>query len=345
MPGTAANIAVMDTPSKQRLTEDHAGPAEGQAVQPVRTLTVDSESAGQRVDNFVSARCKGLPKSHVYRLLRTGQVRVNGGRVKPAHRLLLDDRVRLPPMRVKSDTGSGVAPGESMLRQLQQSILFEDSRILVLNKPAGLAVHGGSGLKTGVIEALRTLRPDLKSAELVHRLDRGTSGVLLLTKRRSALRALHEQFRAGRVEKRYLALGMGDMRASKQRVAEPLLKIERGGERMVVVDPAGQSAVSHFSANRHYAETTLLEVLLETGRTHQIRAHARHLGHPLAGDDKYGDQGFNSKMRKKGLHRMFLHAKSLSFVHPGDGQKMVLDAPLPAELKQLLNRLEAESFE
>ena len=335
----------MVAPSKQQTTRQRAQTGDGQVSHPVRNITVDLECAGQRVDNFILARCKGMPRSHAYRLLRTGQVRVNGGRVKPPHRLCEGDLVRLPPVRIKSDVVPGAGAVASVLRTLEGQVLFEDSRLLILNKPAGIAVHGGSGIKVGIVEALRELRSDLRQVELVHRLDRGTSGCLLLAKRRSALRALHEQFRAGTVEKRYLALGRGQLSEPKQRVSAPLLKIERGGEHMVVVSPEGRESISHFRANRVYSNATLMEVLLETGRTHQIRAHANHIGLPLAGDEKYGDPEFNRKMAKIGLRRLFLHARSLRFTHPGDGQVITQNAPLPDTLKQLMKKLESDLIE
>lgn len=305
----------------------------------VEILKVDDERSGQRIDNFLMNVVKGVPKSHVYRLLRRGEVRVNKGRVKPGYRLQAGDMVRVPPVRVAAPNEPG-RPPDTVLKRLEAAVCYEDDRLLVIDKPSGMAVHGGSGLSFGVIEALRALRPGAE-LELVHRLDRDTSGCLLISKRRSALRELHALLREGGVDKRYLALARGRPERRFTRVDAPLRKnLLQGGERVVRVDEReGRPAETRFRLRRAFDDCALLEAELLTGRTHQIRVHAAHLGHPLAGDDKYGDPAFSARMRALGLKRLFLHAERLGF-HPSWSERpMRIEAPLPDELQVVLDRL------
>lgn len=288
-------------------------------------------------------RLKGVPRSHVYRLIRSGQVRVNSGRVTAGHRLKAGDRVRVPPVSTRP-TSVPVATPES-LDWLTSRILFEDARMLVVDKPAGLAVHGGSSVSLGCIEALRLLRPEIKDLELAHRLDRGTSGVLLLAKKRSTLRVLHELLREGQVEKRYFALVQGRWPEDMTEVDAPLVTRRVGGEARVKVDAEdGKEALSVFRLIERYGKTaSLLEVSIATGRTHQIRVHAAHNAHPVAGDDRYGDRDFNEYLKTFGLQRIFLHAHSLAFVWPDSGEEFSASVPLPDELRSVLTALEVKN--
>jgi 23S rRNA pseudouridine955/2504/2580 synthase len=305
----------------------------------VRHCDIAPDYAGQRLDNFLLGALKGVPRSHVYRLIRSGQVRVNSGRATPGYRLRAGDRVRIPPVAERA-ADAPVATAEN-LAWLEHHVIFEDARVLVLDKPAGLAVHGGSSVSLGAIEALRLLRPDCKDLELAHRLDRGTSGCLLLAKKRSTLRVLHELLREGRVAKRYLALVKG--RWPTEGTAEidaPLVTRRVGGEARVKVDEEGKEARSSFRLLDRFGTTaSLLEVAIATGRTHQIRVHAAHVGHPVAGDDRYGDRDFDAYLKGFGLQRMFLHAHSLSFEWPESGEPFDASAPLPADLKSVLTAL------
>lgn len=319
------------------MTGLNTGPASARE-RTVSYVDVAPDQAGQRVDNFVMARLRGLPRTRVYRLLRRGEVRVNGGRIGPEHRLQAGDRVRLPPVDLPPPRPAAQAP-DFRLRQLESAILFENERLLVLDKPAGLACHGGSGVDFGVIEALRQLRPQQPFFELVHRLDRDTSGCLLIAKRRSTLRALHEQLRGGVIEKRYLALLVGTLSGRRQRVDAALDRYERGGERLVRVSDAGKPAVTVFHVRERFANATLAEAELLSGRTHQIRVHAQHLGHPLAGDPKYGDPTADAALRELGLRRLFLHAARLVIGPLDDDTPRHFEAPLPAALEHLLQRL------
>ncbi len=311
-------------------------------VQAVRLLNVSEEAAGQRVDNFLLRELKGVPKSRIYRLLRKGEVRVNRGRVRPEYRLAVGDQLRIPPVRV-AERGHP-PPQRERLRWLDEAVLFEDQRLLVLAKPAGMAVHGGSGVRYGIIEAVRAWRDDLPFVELVHRLDRDTSGCLVIAKRRSALRALQQALREGTVVKRYLALVRGRLERRLE-VEAPLRKNQlRSGERVVRVAEDGRAARSRFVPREHFryreVEASLVGVRIYTGRTHQIRVHAAHAGHPLAGDEKYGDPGFDRCLRSAGLRRLFLHAESLVFPWlPWAPQGLAFHAPLPGELDELLFRL------
>ncbi len=307
----------------------------------VRHIAVGPEQAGQRIDNFLLARLKGVPRSHVYRILRTGQVRVNRHRIKPDYRLRAGDEVRMPPVRTSVARAGAPAPG--LLERIQTAILYEDKGLLLINKPSGVAAHGGSGVSHGVIEALRALRPDAPRLELVHRLDRDTSGCLLVAKKRSVLRALHAMLRNGEIEKRYRLLVKGVWRGGARTVKTRLQKGKlQSGERMVRIDEQGKIAKTVFEPVAVYAQASLLEACLLTGRTHQIRVHAAHIDHPVAGDAKYGDKAFNCAMRERGLKRMFLHACRLRFEHPDTGDRLDLTAPLQPELQAVLEALEGD---
>ncbi|HNP34597.1 MAG TPA: RluA family pseudouridine synthase [Woeseiaceae bacterium] len=300
---------------------------------PVRKVRIDGESAGQRIDNFLRRELPGVPKGRLYRLLRRGEVRVNGGRVRAEHKLIEGDEVRIPPVTVHT---GGAPPPARASAEILEKVLFEDKRLLVIDKPTGIAVHGGSGISFGVIELLRNARPDLKDLSLVHRLDRETSGCLVLAKRRSALRELHQKFRDGVVEKNYLALAVGDWQIGNQIIDVPLLVTNRrGGERHVIVSDEGKSAKTRISLSRRYGDYSLLQCAPLTGRTHQIRVHAMHAGFPLAGDERYGDEESNRKLKKAGLPRLFLHAQSIAF--PDDsGNELHFTAPLAADLERFL---------
>ena len=304
-----------------------------------RLLMAGEEDAGQRLDNYLFRTLKGVPKSHVYRILRTGQVRVNKKRAKPDYRLEAGDELRLPPVRQEEKAAPGKPPRWQQ-EALQASILFEDERILVVNKPAGMAVHGGSGVSFGVIETLRVLRPECPGIELAHRLDRETSGCLVVAKRRSAVRVLHAAFRDGGVEKHYLALLAHAWEGGSQTVDLPLEKNRlQGGERMVKVSREGKEAQSLFKPLQRFQDSVLADIRIFTGRTHQIRVHAAHIGHPVAGDDKYGDRDANKEFKAAGLKRMFLHAHLLAFDHPETGKRLELIAPLDDELQAVIKNL------
>jgi len=310
----------------------------GEAGASVRWLSVEPADDGQRIDNFLLRELKGVPRTRIYRLLRTGEVRVNKGRVKPGHRLAAGDQVRVPPVRVAEREPGQVPAG--VVEQLLSSVVYEDKLLAVINKPSGVAVHGGSGIAFGVIEALRAGRPDIKEWELVHRLDRDTSGCLMVAKRRSALRRLQELLRADGVEKRYLALLGGRTRKGAFTVDAPLRKNTlQGGERVVRVDPEGKPSRTRFTVTKRFADSFLAEAVLDTGRTHQIRVHAAHAGHPLLGDPKYGDDALNAVYRRNGLRRLFLHAASLRFPWGEAGRPMTVEAPLPDDLAAVLENL------
>ncbi|MEJ2346928.1 MAG: 23S rRNA pseudouridine(955/2504/2580) synthase RluC [Gammaproteobacteria bacterium] len=305
----------------------------------VRIVTVDVGQDGQRIDNFLARTLKGVPKSYLYRILRKGEVRVNKGRIRPDYRLRVGDQVRIPPLRSAQPRAEARIP-DTAAERVQQALLYEDDDLLVLDKPAGIAVHGGSGLSFGIIEILRQLRPQAEYLELVHRLDRDTSGCLLVAKRRAALLELQAQLSDG-MAKGYLALVEGQWQGGKRTVSAPLRKNAlQGGERVVRVSDDGKPAVSRFAPVDGFREASLMEVYLDTGRTHQIRVHAAYCGHPLAGDDKYGSAAFNRRMRALGLKRLFLHAHRLSFRRPGRVEELDISAPLPADLQNLLDTLE-----
>lgn len=305
-------------------------------------LEIGEDSAGQRIDNFLFNRLKGVPKSHVYRILRTGEVRVNGGRCQAQRKLEPGDIIRIPPLRLPQERESSI-PEHLVRSRLANRFLFEDDDFLILNKPSGMAVHGGSGLSFGVIEGLRHIRPDCRNLELVHRLDRETSGCLIIAKKRSALRMFHELFRDDhRVEKVYVALLAGVWARKQLSVDAPLKKnILQSGERMVKVASDGKPALTHFRRLRKFDQATLVEANLMTGRTHQIRVHAKTLGHPIIGDDRYGDANTNQLFRELGLKRLFLHAKSLAFAHPRTGKPFAIEAPLDTELETFLDHLKS----
>lgn len=313
----------------------NAAPARSAQVQ---FVTISGEEAGQRIDNFLLRVCKGVPKSHIYRVLRSGEVRVNKGRIDQTYRLAEGDTVRIPPVRMAEKSVTAV-PGAEF------KIIFEDSHLLIIDKPAGVAVHGGSGVSYGVIEQLRAARPDAKFLELVHRLDRETSGVLLLAKKRSALTNLHEQIRDGEPDKRYLVLVHGDWKNARQHVKLPLHKYSTpDGERRVRVQADGMASHTIFNLRQRYEDFALLEAELKTGRTHQIRVHLASSGFAIAGDDKYGDFALNRELQKAQgerapLKRMFLHAHQITFLHPETGQQMTFHAPLPPECERFLNSL------
>ncbi|MCG7916322.1 MAG: 23S rRNA pseudouridine(955/2504/2580) synthase RluC [Candidatus Thiodiazotropha taylori] len=306
----------------------------------VRFIDITQEEAGQRIDNYLMRQLKGAPKSYVYRILRKGEVRVNKGRVKAHYKLNSGDSIRLPPMRLSTKPDQGGRISDNLLDLLRNAVIYEDERILVVNKPSGLAVHGGSGVNFGVIEILRQLRPDEKHLELVHRLDRDTSGCLLISKKRSALRTLHELIRENRIDKRYLTLLQGSWRKGVQTVEMPLNKNTlQGGERVVRVDAEGKPSKTIFRRVERFAEATLVEAELITGRTHQIRVHSQWLGSPVLGDQKYGDATANRAFRDKGLKRLFLHAYKIGLRWPGEKRPMVIEAPLPEALSQVLAKL------
>ncbi len=307
----------------------------------VRHVEIDETREGQRLDNFLLAVLKGVPKSRIYRCLRKGEVRVNKGRVGPDYRLQEGDVVRIPPIRVAPET---VLPARaaSSFDWLTQYVLFEDEHLLVLDKPSGMAVHAGSGVATGIIEALRAWRPDAAMLELAHRLDRETSGCLLIAKSRAALLHLHAQLREGEIAKHYLALVQGRFRHGRT-VTASLERRERGGERMVQASTEGKDAATRFHPRRQYGLATLVDIELLTGRTHQARVHAAHTNHPIAGDDKYGDREFNREMRALGLKRLFLHAARLEFRHPARNRSMVAESPLPPELTAVLAKLHPDA--
>ncbi|HUF73124.1 MAG TPA: RluA family pseudouridine synthase [Gammaproteobacteria bacterium] len=298
---------------------------------------IDADTAGQRLDNYLMTRLKGVPRSHVYQLIRSGQVRVNSGRVRPHYRLKAGDSVRVPPVRRRAapalaDPGTGLA-------WLAERIVFEDDRLLVVDKPAGLAVHGGSGLDFGLIEGLRSLRPGLETLELVHRLDRATSGCIMVAKRRSALRRLHALLREGSVTKRYLALVAGRWEHGEIEIDTPLAVSRDGSAARVRPDASGKAALSVFRLVNQYGDlASLVEVEIRTGRTHQIRVHAAEAGHPIAGDDRYGDRDFNSTCETLGLRRMFLHAQLIEFVWPDSDEEFIVSTPLPDELRRFLHK-------
>jgi 23S rRNA pseudouridine955/2504/2580 synthase len=306
----------------------------------VAQVTVGEDGAGQRLDNYLLKLAKGVPKSHVYRIVRSGEVRVNKARATVSQRLAAGDVLRVPPLRTAAACAT---PRATPLADLPP-ILFEDAHLLVVDKPAGLAAHGGSGIAFGLIERLRAARPQQPFLELAHRLDRETSGVLLLAKTRRALVRLHQQLRQGEVDKRYLTLAVGDWVNDRQHIKAPLTKyVTKTGERRVSVDPEGMPSHTIFSLRERLGAFSLLEAQLKSGRTHQIRVHLAHAGFAIAGDDKYGDFELNRRLAKgefgAKLGRMFLHAFQASLVHPVSGEKLVLEAPLPADCDELLRAL------
>jgi len=305
----------------------------GLSKESVTWVEIDEGGEGQRIDNFLFKHLKGVPKSHIYRILR-GEVRVNKKRIDQTYRLQLGDVMRIPPIRVAEKPEAEYVPATEF------PILFEDEALIAINKPAGTAVHGGSGVSFGVIEQLRSARPQAKFLELVHRLDRETSGVLLVAKKRSALTAMHEIMREGNSDKRYLTLVLGQWKNAKQHVKLPLHKFDTPqGEKRVMVREDGQASHTIFTLLKLYPDFSLLEAQLKTGRTHQIRVHTSHMGFPIAGDDKYGDFAKNKELMKKGLKRMFLHAHTIAFDHPLTGEPLTITAHLAPELQKFLDKL------
>ena len=303
-------------------------------------VEITEDNSNQRLDNFLITRLKGVPKSHIYRIVRKGEVRVNKGRIDVKYRLAAGDIVRIPPVRVAERTEQSFVT-QNLKDALLQGILFEDDSFLILNKPAGFPVHGGTGVSSGIIEGLRLIRPEAHFLELVHRLDRDTSGCLLIAKKRSALRKLHESFRDDRVKKTYQALLTGQWARKKLLVTAPLLKnVSQGGERMVVISQSGKAAETLFKRLQLFRNATLVEASPKTGRTHQIRVHAASLGHPIVGDERYGLDEANRAFKNKGYKRMFLHAETLKFQHPDTGVLMNISAPLPSHLANLLKHEE-----
>jgi len=306
---------------------------------PLTLRTVTEDESGQRIDNFLMRHFKSVPRSRVYRLLRKGEVRVNRKRVDAEYRIQAGDEVRLPPVRIETDAQPG-RPSSSLLELIERAVIFQDRHLLVIDKPAGVAVHGGSGMSFGVIEALRASRPR-ETLELVHRLDRDTSGCLLIARDRSTLTALHALIRNGGMHKTYLALVAGSWQLGTKRIDAPLATDNRQhGERHVRVAEAGKDSVSVFKPVQFFGSlATLMEVDIPTGRTHQIRVHASFAGHPLLGDDKYGDRARNADLKSHGLKRTFLHAQSVAFEWPGSGVPFHVSAPLPAELAAVLDAI------
>lgn len=306
----------------------------------VQILTVADDEAGQRIDNYLRTRLKGVPKSLLYRILRKGEVRVNKKRIKPEYKLQAGDDVRVPPIRVSEKEEAPVSAKLTRVAALADCILYEDGGLIVLNKPSGTAVHGGSGLSFGVIEGLRALRPEARFLELVHRLDRDTSGILLVAKKRSVLRDLHEQLRVKTVQKDYLALVRGQWQKHCKVVQAPLMKnVLQSGERIVRVSAEGKPSETRFEVVERFEQATLVKASPVTGRTHQIRVHTLHAGHPIAFDDKYGDRDFDAQVAASGLNRLFLHAAAIRFRHPQTGQEMLIEAPLDGILKRTVQYL------
>ncbi len=306
----------------------------GLGKESVTWVEIDEGGEGQRIDNFLFKHLKGVPKSHIYRILR-GEVRVNKKRIDQTYRLQMGDVLRIPPIRVAEKPEAEYVPATEF------PILYEDDALIAINKPAGTAVHGGSGVSFGVIEQMRSARPQAKFLELVHRLDRETSGILLVAKKRSALVGMHEIMREGNSDKRYYALVLGDWHNARQHVKLPLHKFDTPqGEKRVMVREDGQQSHTIFNLQKNWPGFSLLEAELKTGRTHQIRVHLSHLGFPIAGDDKYGDFARNKELMKQGLKRMFLHAHSISFKHPLSEEPLTIEAPLAPELQKFLWRLD-----
>ncbi|MFV2056965.1 MAG: RluA family pseudouridine synthase [Thiohalomonadales bacterium] len=302
-------------------------------------VKIHPEFAGQRIDNYLITHLKGVPKSHIYRILRKGEVRVNKGRKKAHYRLQADDVVRIPPIRIAEST-TPIRPGEKLRQDLESAILYEDSSLLIINKPVNMAVHGGSGIKLGLIEAMREIRAGIHYLELVHRLDRDTSGCLVLAKKRSALRALHEGLRVKQWRKRYVCLVAGQFEGNKRRIDLPLIKYAlSSGERLVKVHPDGKASSTKFSIISTQAHCSLLQADLLTGRTHQIRVHCQSMSHAIVGDNRYGDKETNQWARENGLRRMFLHAHELRIPLPGSGEMLNITAPLDQELLHFMDKI------
>jgi len=300
-----------------------------------RFVTVDDFSVGQRLDNYLIKQLKGVPRSRIYRIIRKGEVRVNKGRKKADYKLKAEDLIRIPPIR--TSTEKEIKPSQGLLKTLENSVLYEDKGLLIINKIHGMAVHGGSGISVGIIEALKSQYKE--PIELVHRLDRSTSGCLLLAKKRSVLKSLHEQLVSHQLEKRYTALVKDTWSKKRHTIDAPIYQ----NSRYSVIDSKGKDSLSHFHPIKNFElgefNASLVEVSIETGRTHQIRVHAKFAGHPVAQDDKYGDAAFDQFMKKKGLNRLFLHAKTLTFTNPLTNEIQKVSAPLPADLEAFIKKL------
>ena len=300
-----------------------------------RFVTIDDFSVGQRLDNYLIKQLKGVPRSRIYRIIRKGEVRVNKGRKKADYKLKAEDLIRIPPIR--TSTEKEIKPSQGLLKTLENSVLYEDKGLLIINKIHGMAVHGGSGISVGIIEALKSQYKE--PIELVHRLDRSTSGCLLLAKKRSVLKSLHEQLVSHQLEKRYTALVKDTWSKKRHTIDAPIYQ----NSRYSVIDSKGKDSLSHFHPIKNFElgefNASLVEVSIETGRTHQIRVHAKFAGHPVAQDDKYGDAVFDQFMKKKGLNRLFLHAKTLTFTNPLTNEIQKVSAPLPADLEAFLKKL------
>ena len=305
----------------------------------VNFIEIDEQNSGQRIDNFLFNHLKSVPKGHIYKIIRKGEVRVNKGRIKQTYKLQSGDNVRIPPITV-TEKPPKPSPGRSLLNLIEHSIIFEDDCLMAINKPSGVAVHGGSGVSYGIIEALRALKPDYNFIELIHRLDRDTSGCLLIAKKRSALVSVQNLLRHRQTDKRYLTLLCGKVGFARKKVTAPLLREElKSGERFVRVDKNGKESTSYFTKLQEFKDSTLMEVKIVTGRTHQIRVHSQFLGHHVAGDSKYGNYACNQRLKKRGLKRLFLHSSEITFKHPESDIKMTIKAPLTEELDIFLSVL------
>lgn len=312
----------------------------------VSFVTISEENATQRIDNFLITHLKGVPKSMIYRILRKGEVRVNKKRVKPEYKLNTGDEIRIPPIRIAEKAAPEISSKLNKVAELETTIIYEDDVILAINKPSGIAVHGGSGLSFGVIEGLRALRPEAKFLELVHRIDRETSGILLIAKKRSALKSLHEQLRLKQMQKSYLALVKGNWPSECKVIQAPLLKnVLKSGERVVKVDKEGKPSETRFKVEERFNFATLIKASPVTGRTHQIRVHTQYANHPIAFDDRYGDSQFDALLMKTKLNRLFLHAAKVKFIHPKTMQEMQLVAPLDKILQACLTEIRNHKYQ
>ena len=317
-----------------------------QTKQQVSFVTISEENEAQRIDNFLITYLKGVPKSMIYRILRKGEVRVNKKRIKPEYKLAIGDEVRIPPIRVSEKTVPEISTKLNKVADLEKAIIYEDDVILAINKPSGIAVHGGSGLSFGVIEGLRALRPEAKFLELVHRIDRETSGILLIAKKRSALKSLHEQLRLKQMQKNYLALVKGNWPSECKVVQAPLLKnVLKSGERVVKVNAEGKPSETRFKVEERFGFATLVKASPVTGRTHQIRVHTQYANHPIAFDDRYGDSQFDALLTDSKLNRLFLHAANVKFIHPKTLQEMQLYAPLDDILQNCLTKIRDDKYQ
>ena len=305
----------------------------------VNYVHIEEDRAGQRIDNFLITQLKGAPKSLIYRIVRKGEVRVNKGRIKPEYKLKPGDIVRVPPVKLP-EANTPTPVGKGLEKQLREAVLYESAGLIIINKPHGLAVHGGSGVNLGLIESLRQIYPNERSLELVHRLDRDTSGCIMVAKKRSTLRAIHAQLRSGGIDKIYQALVIGGWPKSCQKVDAPLQKnVVQSGERMVRVDQEGKRSITAYRVLKNFGQFSLVEAKPITGRTHQIRVHCQHMGHPIVGDPKYGVDQVNQAQRQLGLNRLFLHAAQLKLIDPSTEKKIDVKAPLDAKLLHAVKRL------